>query len=58
MVGLTSTCNLRVCRREPSDYDSTYDTGKAPRLGFCESVDTEENFLHLFTQRRAEQIIP
>jgi hypothetical protein len=41
-----------------SDYDIVSDTGKARRFGFCESVDSEEMFLRLFAQLRADRIIP
>jgi nucleoside-diphosphate-sugar epimerase len=41
-----------------SDYDIVSDTGKARRYGFCEAVDTEEMFLRLFAQFRADRVIP
>jgi hypothetical protein len=41
-----------------SDYDIISDTGKAGRLGFCDSVDTERMLLRLFAQFRADRIIP
>jgi hypothetical protein len=34
------------------------DIGKARRFGFCECMDSEEMFLRLFAQMRAERIIP
>jgi nucleoside-diphosphate-sugar epimerase len=41
-----------------SDYDIVSDLGKIRRLGFCETVDSEEMFLRLFAQFRDERIIP
>ena len=41
-----------------SDYDIVSDTGKARRLGFQDSVDTEEMFLRMFTEFRRNRIIP
>jgi hypothetical protein len=41
-----------------SDYDIVSDTGKARRLGFQTSVDTEEMFLRMFTEFRRNRIIP
>lgn len=41
-----------------SDYDIISDTGKLRRLGFTESVDSEEMFLGMFGRFRAERIIP
>ncbi len=41
-----------------SDYDIVSDTGRARRLGFQDSVDTEEMFLRMFTEFRRNRIIP
>jgi nucleoside-diphosphate-sugar epimerase len=41
-----------------SDYDIVSDLGRIRRLGFCETVDSEEMFLRLFAQFRDEGIIP
>ncbi|MCW5620339.1 MAG: SDR family oxidoreductase [Burkholderiales bacterium] len=41
-----------------SDYDIISDMGKARRAGFCESLDSEQMFLDLFTQFRAARVIP
>ena len=41
-----------------SDYDIASDTGKARRLGFTECMDSEEMFIRLFGEFRAQRIIP
>jgi len=41
-----------------SDYDIVSDTGRARRLGFQDSVDTEEMFLRMFTEFRRNRVIP
>lgn len=41
-----------------SDYDIVSDTGRARRLGFCDSVDTEEMFLRMFADFRRDRVIP
>ena len=41
-----------------SDYDIISDTGKARRLGFSDSLDTEEMLLRLLAGFRADRIIP
>jgi hypothetical protein len=41
-----------------SDYDIVSDTGKAGRLGFHDTVDTEEMFLRMFAQFRQKRLIP
>jgi nucleoside-diphosphate-sugar epimerase len=41
-----------------SEWDVISDCGKARRAGFCETVDTEEMFLRLFTTLRKQSIIP
>jgi len=41
-----------------SDYDIISDTGKARRLGFSDSLDTEEMFMRLLGGLRSEGIIP
>jgi hypothetical protein len=41
-----------------TDYDVISDMGKARRLGFSDSVDSEEMFLRLLTQLREQRIIP
>ena len=41
-----------------SDYDIVSDTGKARRLGFQESLDTEEMFFRMFTEFRRNRVIP
>jgi hypothetical protein len=41
-----------------SDYDIVSDTGKARRLGFHDSVDTEEMFLRMFQEFRSDRVIP
>jgi len=41
-----------------SDYDIISDTGKARRLGFSDSLDTEEMFMRLLAALRADRIIP
>lgn len=40
------------------DYDIISDTGKARRFGFHEAVDTEEMFVRLWNEMRADRIIP
>ena len=40
------------------EYDVISDTGKARRCGFHDVVDTEEMFRRLFSQFRADRIIP
>ena len=40
------------------DYDVMSDTGTARRFGFSDVVDTEEMFVRLMTQFRADRIIP
>ena len=39
-------------------WDVISDCGKARRAGFCETVDSEEMFLRLFAELRANRIIP
>ena len=41
-----------------SDYDIVSDTGRARRLGFHDSLDTEEMFLRMFAEFRRNRIIP
>jgi nucleoside-diphosphate-sugar epimerase len=41
-----------------AEWDVISDNGKARRAGFCETVDTEEMFLRLFTEFRAKRVIP
>jgi nucleoside-diphosphate-sugar epimerase len=41
-----------------SDYDIISNTGKARRLGFQDSVDTEEMFLRIFAEFRRNRVIP
>ena len=41
-----------------SDYDIVSDLGRIRRLGFTETVDSEEMFIRLLGEFRAEQIIP
>jgi len=41
-----------------SDYDIVSDMGKARRLGFHESLDTEEMFLRMFQEFRDKRVIP
>ena len=41
-----------------SDYDIVSDMGKARRLGFHDSLDTEEMFLRMFAEFRSNRIIP
>lgn len=41
-----------------AEWDVISDNGKARRAGFCETVDTEEMFVRLFTELRAKRIIP
>lgn len=41
-----------------SDYDIISDTGKARRMGFHDSVDSEEMFLRMFAEFRRNRIIP
>jgi nucleoside-diphosphate-sugar epimerase len=40
------------------EYDVMSDTGKARRCGFSDVVDTEEMFVRLITQFRADRVIP
>jgi nucleoside-diphosphate-sugar epimerase len=41
-----------------SDFDIISDTGKIRRLGFTETLDSEEMFVRLFEEFRAERVIP
>ncbi len=41
-----------------SEWDVISDCGKARRAGFCETLDSEEMFLRLFSRFRQENIIP
>ena len=41
-----------------TEWDVISDCGKARRAGFCESIDSEEMFLRLFSRFRKEKIIP
>jgi nucleoside-diphosphate-sugar epimerase len=41
-----------------AEWDVISDNGKARRAGFCETVDTEEMFLRLFSEFRANRVIP
>ena len=41
-----------------SDYDIVSDLGRIRRLGFTETVDSEEMFIRLLGEFRAEKIIP
>ena len=41
-----------------SDYDIVSDLGRIRRLGFTETVDSEEMFIRLLGEFRAERIIP
>lgn len=41
-----------------SDYDVISDTGKIRRLGFTETLDSEEMFLRLFGEFRTQRVIP
>ena len=41
-----------------AEWDVISDCGKARRAGFCETVDSEEMFLGLFSRFRQERIIP
>jgi len=41
-----------------AQWDVISDCGKARRAGFCETVDSEEMFLRLFAELRANRIIP
>lgn len=41
-----------------SDYDIISNTGKARRLGFQDSMDTEEMFLRVFAEFRRNRVIP
>jgi nucleoside-diphosphate-sugar epimerase len=41
-----------------AQWDVISDCGKARRAGFCETADSEEMFLRLFSELRANRIIP
>ena len=41
-----------------SDYDIVSDMGKARRLGFHDSLDTEEMFLRMFSEFRQNRVVP
>ena len=41
-----------------AEWDVISDCGKARRAGFCETIDSEEMFLRLFSRFRQEKIIP
>lgn len=41
-----------------SDFDIISNTGKARRLGFQDSMDTEEMFLRMFAEFRRNRVIP
>ncbi len=41
-----------------ASWDVISDCGKARRAGFCDTVDTEEMFLRLFSEFRRDRIVP
>ncbi len=41
-----------------AEWDVISDCGKARRAGFCETIDSEEMFLRLFSEFRRDRIIP